>query len=182
MLLRYITRFKNAVAMHPSLQELVSDLRSWTDTWINAISCSPPSFDDSILNVPVQARHFVVERLRELVNRVVAIVDRKHRDNERSKQPARPVVSLTSSSNEGILAALHNSYEGPGSIRPGGPRHDNDFVDIADIQIAPTDGELKSTQQPFLPANMYGAPHPLPSETMEQLLDIQFRLLREELT
>ena len=82
----------------------------------------------------------------------------------------------------GSVAALHNAYEGPGAARPEGPRHDNDYINIADIQIAPTHAELTSPLHPFLPANLFGAPHPLPPESMEQLLDIQFRLLREELT
>ncbi len=179
---RYITRFKNAVATHPTLLDLVKDLHEWTETWIAGISSTPVTFEDLIADAPQQARHFVIERLRALVGRLVAIVDRKHRDNERAKQPIRTMISLPSSSNEGVLAALHNSYEGPGELRPGGPRHDNDFVNISDVQIGPTHEELTSPHQPFLPANMYGAPHPLPSESMEQLLDIQFRLLREELT
>ena len=179
---RYITRFKNAVTTHPSLPDLVKALQHWTQTWVDGISSTPVAFDDSIVNTPQQARHFVIERLRALVDRVVAIVDRKHRDNERVQHPVRIAMSVTSTSNEGVLAALHNSYEGPGELRPGGPRHDNDFVNISDIQIGPTHDELTSPHQPFLPANLYGAPHPLPSESMEQLLDIQFRLLREELT
>lgn len=127
----------------------------------------------------------MVDRLRELVERLISIVDRKQRDIERATQPNQsllPLHGLLTHANEGILAALHNAYQGPGTLRTEGPRHDNDFVNIADIQIAPTHGELTSPLQPFLPANMYGAPHPLPTESMEQLLDIQFRLLREELT
>ncbi|RPD78077.1 hypothetical protein L226DRAFT_610076 [Lentinus tigrinus ALCF2SS1-7] len=182
VLFEYITRFKNAVATHPSLPDLVKALQKWTEAWIDGISSTPVTFDDPIAIAPQQARHFVIERLRALVDRLVAIVDRKHRDNERAKQPPRTAISVTCTNNEGILAALHNSYEGPGDLRPGGPRHDNDFVNISDIQIGPTHEELTSPHQPFLPANLYGAPHPLPSESMEQLLDIQFRLLREELT
>ncbi|KAI0779559.1 hypothetical protein C8Q74DRAFT_1217042 [Fomes fomentarius] len=181
VLFEYITRFKNAVASHPSLRDLVKSLHDWLEAWITAISSNPPAFDDSIVNAPTQGRHFVIERLRALVDRLVAIVDRKHRDNERAKKPSS-IVTQISASNDGVLAALHNAYEGPGELRPGGPRHDNDHVNIEDIQIPPTHEELTSSHQPFLPANMYGAPHPLPNESMEQLLDIQFRLLREELT
>ncbi|EJF65241.1 P-loop containing nucleoside triphosphate hydrolase protein [Dichomitus squalens LYAD-421 SS1] len=182
VLFEYITRYKNAVATHPSLRDFVTSLHGWTEAWIEGISADPPTFDDPIAKAPQLARHFVIERLRGLVDRLVAIVDRKHRDNERGKQPLRNPIVAMSASNEGILAALHNAYEGPGILRPGGPRHNNDFVNIADIQIAPTHEELTSLLQPFLPANLYGAPHPLPSESMEQLLDVQFRLLREELT
>ncbi len=62
-----------------------------------------------------------------------------------------------------------------------GPRHDNDFVDFRIIEVSPTDNELSCALSPFLPANVPNAPHPFPSNSMERLLDIQFRLLREEL-
>ena len=159
-------------------------LREWTDTWVSAVSSDDSTFDDPMSKVPEEARRILITRLQELVGRLVSIVDRKHRDQERAKHPSRDVLSLRSLAlgSEGILAALHNAYEGPGALRTDGPSHDNDFVNIGDIQIAPTHGELTSALQPFLPANLYGAPHPLPAESMEQLLDIQFRLLREELT
>ncbi|KAJ8489534.1 hypothetical protein ONZ51_g2873 [Trametes cubensis] len=184
VLFEYLTRFKNAVATHPYLRHLVQMLREWTDTWVSAVSSDDSTFDDPMSKAPEEARRILITRLQELVERLVSIVDRKHRDQERAKHPSRDVLSLRSLAlgSEGILAALHNAYEGPGALRTDGPRHDNDFVNIGDIQIAPTHGELTSALQPFLPANLYGAPHPLPAESMEQLLDIQFRLLREELT
>ena len=114
------------------------------------------------------------------MDQLIAIVDREQRKPKPSPEPRtnlRPERSM-----EGTLAVLHNTYIGPGDLRPDGPRHDNDFVDIADIRIAPTDDELTSSLPPFLPANLYGAPHPLSESSMEKLLDIQFRLLREELT
>lgn len=79
------------------------------------------------------------------------------------------------------LARLEMSYEGPGSQRPNGPRHDNDFDDIAKIKIGPTHEELCSPHDPYLPANVPGGPHHLPGDSMPRLVDIQFRLLREEL-
>lgn len=89
---------------------------------------------------------------------------------------------MVGSTDEGTLAALHTTYVAPGELREEGPRHDNDYVDIEGIRIAPTHEELVCRLPPFLPANIYGAPHPLPSESPERLLDTQFRLLREELT
>ncbi|KAI0769450.1 P-loop containing nucleoside triphosphate hydrolase protein [Trametes elegans] len=184
VLFEYMTRFKNAMATHLSLRPLVQSLREWTDSWIAAITATPPTFDDPLVNAPDQARTLVIERLRGLIERLVSIVDRKHRDMERARRPTINALDALSTGreSEGIVAALHNAYEGPGTERTEGPRHDNDFLYIADIQIAPTHGELTSSLQPFLPANLFGAPHPLPAESMEQLLDIQFRLLREELT
>lgn len=80
------------------------------------------------------------------------------------------------------LLDLNIIYEGPGALRPLGPRHDNDFSEIQDIRIAPTHDELISRLPPFLPGNFHAAPHHLPAEGVARLLDIQFRLLREELT
>ena len=76
---------------------------------------------------------------------------------------------------------LEAYYSGPGELREEGPRHDNDFVNIQDIKVAPTDNELLCRLRPFLPANIPNAPHPLPANSMSRLMDIQFRLLREEL-
>ncbi|KAH9895168.1 P-loop containing nucleoside triphosphate hydrolase protein [Cubamyces lactineus] len=184
VLFEYLTRFKNAVATHPYLRHFIQLLREWTNAWVSAVSSDDFTFDDPLSKAPEEARRVLVVRLQELVERLVSIVDRKHRDLERTKNPNRDVHSLRglATANEGVVAALHNAYQGPGTLRAEGPRHDNDFVNIGDIQIAPTHGELTSPLQPFLPANLYGAPHPLPPESMEQLLDIQFRLLREELT
>ena len=72
--------------------------------------------------------------------------------------------------------------EGPGDERREGPRHDNDFVEIAQIQIAPTNGELVCRIPPYLPYNVPNAPHTYAADSIQRLLDIQFRLLREELT
>lgn len=81
----------------------------------------------------------------------------------------------------GLLLQIHVIHEPPGQLRAGGPRHENDHESIEDIRIVPPHSELASTTWPYLPGNIAGAPHHLPSESMERLLDIQFRLLREEL-
>jgi hypothetical protein len=123
----------------------------------------------------------LVQTLNEKINKLVSIVEREQGKEQRSDSQKQRSAHATSS-NEGILAALESTYEGPGAIHEGGPRHDNDFVDIYDIRIAPTHEELMSRVPPFLPVNFFGAPHPAPPGSMQRLLDIQFRLLREELT
>ncbi|OBZ70961.1 hypothetical protein A0H81_09027 [Grifola frondosa] len=186
VLFEYLTRFKNAVATHPSLHQFVLNFREWSETWIAGVSSTPATFHDPLADASVQARDFIIQRLRaqiEQLEQLVAIVERKHREVERAQGRIREVsVNTTTTAQEGILAALENGYEGPGNLRPQGPRHDNDFADIANIRIAPTHDELASRHDPFLPANIFGAPHPLFADSMERLLDIQFRLLREELT
>ncbi|TPX64463.1 hypothetical protein SpCBS45565_g05835 [Spizellomyces sp. 'palustris'] len=69
------------------------------------------------------------------------------------------------------------SCPGPGELRPGGPRHDNDFSDFRKICILPTSGEILAEDTPYLPKP--DVEHHLP-EGVDRYLDIQFRLLRED--
>jgi hypothetical protein len=163
---------------------LIRHLSEWVATWIEGVYAIPPVFDDPFKNVPSTARDHIITHLRGKIDRLVSIVDREQTKLNRSSQTGRPTINLVmnTSSNEGIIAALQTTYDGPGEDRQDGPRHDNDHLDIDKIRIAPTHEELISRISPFLPANLYDAPHPLPADSMERLLDIQFRLLREELT
>ncbi|KAJ7772619.1 hypothetical protein DFH07DRAFT_993348, partial [Mycena maculata] len=178
-----LTRFKNAAATYPNLVTIVRNLQTWTQTWIDGICMTPPAFDDPFKRANATTRDQIMEHLRAKVRRLVSIVDREQAKVDRSNQQHIPAsLALSDKSHEGIIAALNITYEGPGALRSRGPRHDNDFADIRDIRIAPTHEELISRLPPFLPGNFHDAPHPLPAESMERLLDIQFRLLREELT
>jgi hypothetical protein len=162
----------------------VRNLQGWVQTWIEGVSATPPAFDDPFKGATAAARDHITSHLTSKVDRLIAIVDREQAKTSRSLQHDRSttIFGAHSGSNEGIIAALHTSYDGPGVARRDGPRHDNDHLDIGEIRIAPTHEELISRIPPFLPANLHDAPHPLPPESMERLLDIQFRLLREELT
>lgn len=79
------------------------------------------------------------------------------------------------------IAQLAQTYDPPGALHNNGPRHDNDFEDISEIRIAPTNDELFCPVAPYMPVFSPHAPHHLPAGSMERHLDIQFRLLREEL-
>jgi hypothetical protein len=158
----------------------VLDLSQWIEIWASGITSSPPTFDDVLSSSPVNTRDQIIQHLRLKVEQLVSIVSR-----ERARVVQLPSAGNAASNvdaDEGILAALHNSYVGPGALRSEGPRHDNDHVDIDDIRIAPTHQELICHVPPFLPSTLHGAPHPSPPESAERLLDIQYRLLREELT
>lgn len=181
---RCLTRFKNAVVIYPRLAPLVRHLGDWVTTWIDGVSATPPVFDDPFKNASSAARDHIIAHLRGKIDRLVSIVDRELTKFNRSLQEGQPAInfSVNTGSNEGIVAALQTTYDGPGEDRRDGPRHDNDHLDIDKIRIAPTHEELISRIPPFLPANLHNAPHPLPADSMERLLDIQFRLLREELT
>ncbi|KAG2106489.1 hypothetical protein BD769DRAFT_1654653 [Suillus cothurnatus] len=173
----FLVRFKNAVATYPRLAPLVMNLQKWFVEWKTGVQDNPPSFDDFLGGLQPTVRDLLIQTLNEKIHKLVSIVER---EQGKEKRPDRQKQSVPS--NEGILAALHSGYQGPGAVREGGPRHDNDFEDISDIRIAPTHEELMSRIPPFLPVNFFGAPHPAPLESMQRLLDIQFRLLREELT
>ncbi|KAI9456882.1 hypothetical protein HD554DRAFT_1839076 [Boletus coccyginus] len=177
-----LVRFKNAVAMYPRLVTLVTNLRLWFDQWTTGIFSSPPTFDNPFQGIEIPVRDLLVNSLREKVNRLESIVNRELGKETRSDSRRNVLGGQDRTSNEGLVAALHSTYDPPGDLRPDGPRHDNDFVDIHNIRVAPTHEELMCRVQPFLPASLFDAPHPAPAESMQRLLDGQFRLLREELT
>jgi hypothetical protein len=65
----------------------------------------------------------------------------------------------------------------PGDLSHQGPRHDNDFEDIDDIQILPTMGEILGDRAEYLPRSDPSTWH---LEGAVGLLDRQFRLVRED--
>jgi hypothetical protein len=130
-------------------------------------------------------KEITLDRLQKQLNRLSHIVQRESAMND--GHPANN--NLGHSDNEQLVLqvstpnGLELDYEPADHlrIREVGPRHDNDFENIHSIKIAPTQDEMLSAVAPFLPANIPGAAHHLPDGSMERLLDIQFRLLREEL-
>ena len=178
---RCLVRFKNAVAMYPRLVTLVTNLRIWFDQWSTGISASPPAFD-KFQGIAGPVRDLMVDTLGEKVKRLQSIVNRELGKETCTGSRKDVVGGLNGASSDALVAALRGSYDPPGELRAEGPRHDNDFVEIYDIRVAPTHQELKCRLQPFLPASLFDAPHPAPADSMQRLLDIQYRLLREELT
>ncbi|KAI1492178.1 hypothetical protein F5X96DRAFT_413793 [Biscogniauxia mediterranea] len=65
----------------------------------------------------------------------------------------------------------------PGNLSPDGPRHDNDFEEIADIRILPTESEIASSRPEYLPTNDSSQFH---IAGIRGRLDREFRLLRED--
>jgi hypothetical protein len=160
----------------------VRKLQDWLLAWIDGILASPPRFDSPFSQLSAETRDSIITRLKQKIERLILIIDRE--DGRLAKQVKNSTERTSKAgapSQDGLIAALERSYEGPGEERTEGSRHDNDFINIDDIQIAPTNEELMCRIPPFLPANIPGAPHPFASDSMERLLDIQFRLLREEM-
>jgi hypothetical protein len=180
---RTLNRFKNVLASQPSLHPFVVQVHAWFITWSDAISTSPPTFPNPFAQTDAGSREVLLSAMRIKYDRILSIVNR-----EQAKMYHEPKSGVILKNrrphltHEGHVAALFNSYEGPGAERQEGARHDNDFTDYEQIRIAPTSEELQCRLDPFMPGNFYEAPHPLPAGTMERLLDVQFRLLREELT
>ncbi|KAF9161285.1 hypothetical protein DFQ26_004686 [Actinomortierella ambigua] len=84
-------------------------------------------------------------------------------------------------SREPNLVQLILNFDPPGHLSEDGPRHDNDHASIEDIKVVPTQDELTCQRWPFLPSNdVPGAPHHL-QPGWPQLLDIHFRLNREDM-
>lgn len=181
VLFECLNRFKNAVSTHPRLTPTVKKLQSWLDAWVQGIKEDPPKFDD-VFTTNFAARDHIVGYIWSKVRSVVGIVDREQAKIERQHKKDAPTGLQPLASQEGLTAALKMTFDGPGQLSSNGPRHDNDQIDIQNIRVAPTNEELICTREPFLPANYFNAPHHLPDSSMERLLDIQFRLLREELT
>ena len=72
--------------------------------------------------------------------------------------------------------------QGPGTLSSGGPRHDNDHVDIRHIQILPTTDEILAVNRPpHLPEKNIGTEPRLPNGVSRHL-DVLFRHLRFEHT
>ena len=100
---------------------------------------------------------------------------------EKQRRPGRAGGISHVQRQDALVAQLTQSYDAPGALREEGVRHDNDSAVIQEIRIAPTHQELMCPVDPYLPYFVANAPHHLPANSMQKHLDIQFRLLREEM-
>ncbi|KAG9085848.1 hypothetical protein FRC07_013274, partial [Ceratobasidium sp. 392] len=177
---RYLTRFKNATVANPAVCQLAQQIGKWFDDWSVALG-PPASFDDECTSYDGDVKEFIVKNLNRNKLQVLSIIER---GLTKISSSSKQVIRSGPVSSEALLANLQriSDYDGPGELRDKGPRHDNDHVLIENIRIAPTHEELMCEDDPYLPPNFPGAPHFHPQQSVERLLDIQFRLLREELT
>lgn len=75
----------------------------------------------------------------------------------------------------------YNAFDPPGESSVLKARHDNDRVEISDINILPTQQEITCIRAPFLPLNgVRDAPHFL-THGWKRQLDTHFRLCREDM-
>ena len=178
---RYLARFKHALQNHPELRDFVEDFFLWFSCWADAVQASPPSFVDSITRSTAAVRNLTLAELEKVVSRLRLITNREYGQTERMRRSVAHATATAGHMQQAIISRLAHTYEPPGVLRDGGPRHDNDSIDIEDIRIAPTHEELLCPIAPYLPVFLPMAPHHLPENSMQRHLDIQFRLLREEM-
>ncbi|KAG8902315.1 hypothetical protein FRC00_012828 [Tulasnella sp. 408] len=177
----YIKRFK-PTGHFDSFTTLVHNLAQWLEQWGNAICSSSTGFADSIVDLPVEQRQHTFTQLNKSIKPLVDLARRSEATIRRVQpEPKRPARMDPANRQRALLLQMQVTHQPPGELREGGPQHENDHASIKDIRVVPPHSELASTAPPYLPGNIAEAPHHLPSESMERLLDIQFRLLREEL-
>ncbi|KAJ3552671.1 hypothetical protein NP233_g12825 [Leucocoprinus birnbaumii] len=179
--LQYFQRYKDGVRSHSGVPQFIQRFSEWFNLWASDVSAIPARFDDTITSVSEDRRKLAVRHLSDEIDRLLAIVERES-GLVLSLKKAPPRSNITHEQlNQAHTAQLAQTYDPPGQLRAEGPRHDNDFEAIEDIRIAPTHSELFSPIAPYMPVFSPNAPHHLPAGSMERHLDIQFRLLREEL-
>jgi hypothetical protein len=166
---------------HPELRDFVEDFFLWFSRWAEAVQASSPTFADSITLSTPAVRNLTLAELEKVVSRLRLITDREYGHTERMRRPVAHAAVTAGQMQQAVISRLTHTYEPPGILRDGGPRHDNDSTDIQDIRIAPTHGELLCPIAPYLPVFLPMGPHHLPENSMQRHLDIQFRLLREEM-
>ncbi len=101
---------------------------------------------------------------------LLRLMQRSLRDMRRATEP----IALC-----GVRAtarAVPLPLDRPGAESNEGPRHDNDHADFRAIAVMPTAAELLALREPFVPPNCAAY-----TDTVDQYLDMQFRLLREDL-
>jgi hypothetical protein len=176
---RYISRFHNAAADHPSLREFPLRLTRWlerwsSDSWTPALSSNERGSDKNRL----------ANKLKREIEQLSIILGRDETQStskgDLSTKTQHFREDVRQSRSEMLIALNERAYEPPGELRESGPRHNNDHADIKEIAIVPSMQELTCNLPSYIPATIHDAPHHLPIHSMDRLMDIQFRLLREE--
>ena len=180
-LVRIINRFKTALQEYPQLSRLVENLNEWFEIWATGVQSPLPTFRDPVTSNRSTCNYTVLT-LRATIERLGTIIEREHYSTESKRVVRKRPVPSAAEKTQALLMCLEQTYDPPGDLRPGGPRHSNDFTDIAQIRICPTSDELMCPVPPYLPVIGTGARHHLPAGSMEKHLDMHFRLLREDLT
>ncbi|KFH66126.1 hypothetical protein MVEG_08227 [Podila verticillata NRRL 6337] len=127
------------------------------------------------------------ERDRHINGTMLREVNRLQRIVSDAKDSIIPYLDVTAadpgsrSSTGPNMVYLRNTFDPPGDLSADGARHDNDFVEISDVNILPTQQEITCSRAPFLPSNgVPDAPHFL-AHGWKRQVDTHFRLYREDM-
>ncbi|RXK38430.1 hypothetical protein M231_04339 [Tremella mesenterica] len=176
LFLEYFERCRAATTSHPEVASFIDRLTTHFEDWADRVMRG--TFQDRLTSRLPQEKSFFINKIRGDLDLLAKVASRCLKPKDEHDFPmTQPFVPSL-----GVLAGLAREYEGPGALCSTGPRHDNDHISIADIQIPPTTAELLSEEEAYLPANLPGAHHHLPEDCIEKILDIQFRLLRADAT
>ncbi|EWZ86614.1 hypothetical protein FOWG_10174 [Fusarium oxysporum f. sp. lycopersici MN25] len=89
------------------------------------------------------------------------------------------IVTTQDPSEDSKKASKFVASSFPQAVAIPGGRHDNDFADIFDVSLLPTQGEITSVQADYLPSTNFLHPHVL-QDPMQRYIDSIFRLVRHD--
>ncbi|CAM9746173.1 unnamed protein product [Ascophyllum nodosum] len=192
-LARFITevtkRFRDAVLADKDFQE-------WASNTLPAIVALWKVICKGGAASPPRSRELEVEDAMNNLNRVMGaalhILRRSEeakaaRDKSRDETASRSELFNLPNRQTKMGCDVGGGYDGPGRFsRLGVRRHDNDGERIFEISIPPTAGEILCERPPYVPRN---APstwdnmehlQPLRAGTASAIMDVHFRLLRQD--
>jgi hypothetical protein len=181
LLTELLRRVKEA-SVNETMHKIANDLERLKNTYKQSLEWQQFSSTDPLTNNLETRKYFftILDREMNTMNKMLdngrkGLLFEKNLENKK----------LNSKSNKSYYRELarrvdaERTYDPPGELSNYGKRHDNDFVEISEISIIPTNEEILCERPPFLPSYRYSK-HFLP-DGAARLLDSQFRLLREDL-
>ncbi|CAG8550528.1 6058_t:CDS:10 [Dentiscutata erythropus] len=180
----FMKRIKEA-SINDTMSKIVDRIEQAKRLWKNSLDQTTENVYSEPLVSDIDRQKYFFMILDKEINNMNKMLNNGQRSL--SPQETRPNSSTKSDSSITYYrklakkVALMHDYDPPGELSKHGPRHDNDFSEIAKISIIPTKNEVLCKRDPFLPTtNMDDSLHYLPKGS-QRLLDTQFRLLREDL-
>ncbi|SCO78800.1 related to ECM32-DNA dependent ATPase/DNA helicase B [Fusarium oxysporum] len=171
---------------------------------IKASGRSPGSTIKSMVDVIIKALHELLSKVQraqfsdgtpgllksldELVNAVAEGASKTDLDGLRTRLEITKrvvsgstgrIVTTQDPSEDSKKASKFVASSFPQAVAIPGGRHDNDFADISDVSLLPTQGEITSVQADYLPSTNFLHPHVL-QDPMQRYIDSIFRLVRHD--
>ena len=109
------------MALYPCLVPLVTNLHLWFNQWSSGALSSPPTFDNPFQNIQELVRDLLVSSLKEKVIHLESIVNCELEKKTRLSSHKNALGGQDGHLNEGLVAALHGTYDPPGDLRLEGP-------------------------------------------------------------